>query len=73
MLIGGDASKIAFGQRIGIILAAMLLWADFTVQAQSQRPSPDVAPAVVVTVPSVSLASEQVAAVLLPASYAATR
>ena len=60
-------------QRIGIILAAGLLWPEFPVLAQGPQPAGDVAPAVVVTVPSVALASEQVATILLPATYAASR
>lgn len=60
-------------RRIGIILTSVLLWPGVAVQAQTPRPAGDVAPAVVVTVPSASLASEQVATILLPATYAATR
>jgi putative tributyrin esterase len=58
-------------RRIGITLAVTLLWPD--VHAQLPRPSGDVAPALVVTVPSVSLAREQEASILLPATYAESR
>ena len=55
-------------RRIGIVLA--VVWPALSLHAQVPPSAPDIAPAVVVTVPSVSLESQQVATILLPASYA---
>jgi putative tributyrin esterase len=55
---------------IGIALAVMSLWPAFSSPAQVPPPTADIAPAVVVTVPSVSLGSGPIATILLPATYA---
>ena len=57
-------------RRIGIALAVTLLWPVLSLHAQIPPPPADIAPAVVVTVPSGSLGSGQIATILLPASYA---
>ena len=54
-------------QRIGIVPAVMLT--ALSLQAQTPPRAADIPPAVVVTVPSASLGTEQAAAVLLPLSY----
>jgi S-formylglutathione hydrolase FrmB len=59
--------------RIGVAFAAKLWWLGLVVTAQVSPPTGDIAPAIVVTVPSVSLGSEQVTTILLPATYAASR
>lgn len=60
-------------RRIGMTLAAMLVWPGLSVQAQTPLPSGDIAPAVVVTVPSRSLGTDQTATILLPAGYGEPR
>jgi S-formylglutathione hydrolase FrmB len=57
-------------RRLGIALTAVFAWLAPAIAGQVQQPSEDIAPATVITVPSASLGSEQVATVLLPASYA---
>src|SRR5262245_582121 len=52
---------------IGAVLA--VAWSALSLNAQVPPSAADVAPAVVVTVPSVSLEAEQTASILLPASY----
>lgn len=59
--------------RIGVAFAAELWWLGLVVTAQVSPPTGDIAPAIVVKVPSVSLGSEQVTTILLPATYAASR
>jgi S-formylglutathione hydrolase FrmB len=59
--------------RIGVTLAAVLSWLGLAVTAQVPPPAGDTAPAIVVKVPSVSLGIEQVATILLPATYTASR
>ena len=54
----------------GIVLAAAVLWHAQSTSPQNPPPAPDIAPAVVVTIPSASLESEQTATVLLPLAYA---
>jgi len=54
-------------QRIGTVLAIMST--AVSLRAQAGPPASDISPAVVVTVPSVSLGTEQLATILLPASY----
>ena len=56
--------------RIAFVLSGM---ASLPVIGQSPAASTSVAPATVVKVPSASLGREQVATILLPASYAASR
>jgi putative tributyrin esterase len=58
--------------RIGVTLAAVLSWPGLVV-AQVPLPTGDLTPAIVVKVPSVSLGSEQVTTILLPATYTASR
>jgi putative tributyrin esterase len=48
----------------------MLLWPALSLHAQIAPPAADIAPAVVITVPSVSLGSGQIATILLPTTYA---
>jgi len=55
-------------RRIGIVAA--VVWPALSLHAQVPPPAADIAPAVVITVPSVSLESQQIASILLPASYA---
>jgi S-formylglutathione hydrolase FrmB len=59
--------------RTGITSAAMLLWLGVAVQGQPPQFAADVAPAIIVTVPSAALGSEQQASILLPAMYATSR
>lgn len=59
--------------RIALIAIALAGMASLQVTGQSPSPPSSVAPATVVKVPSASLGREQVASVLLPASYAASR
>jgi S-formylglutathione hydrolase FrmB len=59
--------------RIGVALAAEMWWLGLVVTAQVSPPTGDIAPAIVVKVPSVSLGSEQVTTILLPAMYTASR
>jgi S-formylglutathione hydrolase FrmB len=58
-------------RRIGIVLA--VIWPALSLLAQVPPPAADIAPAVVVTVPSGSLESQQIATILLPASYAKSK
>jgi poly(3-hydroxybutyrate) depolymerase len=60
-------------RRIGVLSAVLLLSATNAVDGQTARPSPDVSPATIVTVPSVALAGDQQASVLLPAAYTDSR
>jgi S-formylglutathione hydrolase FrmB len=57
-------------RRTGTILAAVLLSSGISVQAQTPPPAADIAPAVVVSVPSTSLGGERPTSILLPAGYA---
>jgi len=59
-------------RRIAII-AVLMSCPAFRVAGQAPSTTTDVAPAIVVRVPSASLGREQVATILLPASYATTR
>jgi S-formylglutathione hydrolase FrmB len=59
--------------RIFVTLAPVLSWLGLAVTAQVPLPTGDITPAIVVKVPSVSLGSEQVTTILLPATYAASR
>jgi putative tributyrin esterase len=59
--------------RIGVTLAAVLPWLGLAVTAQVPQPAGDIAPAIIVKVPSASLGSEQVATILLPATYTRSR
>ena len=59
-------------RNIGSTLAIALACVACSVAAQSPSPSVDVAPAIVAKVPSSSLATEQLATILLPASYASS-
>ena len=52
--------------------AALSSWPGLAVTAQGPLPTGDITPAIVVKVPSVSLGSEQVATILLPATYTAS-
>jgi S-formylglutathione hydrolase FrmB len=58
--------------RIAVAFASILLLG-IAIEAQTTQPAGDTAPATVVTVPSASLGSEQLAAILLPATYAESR
>ena len=58
---------------IGVTLAVVLSQSGLAPSAQVSPPPPDISPAVVIKVPSVSLGSEQTATVLLPATYAESR
>jgi putative tributyrin esterase len=61
-------------RRIAIIVAVLSAWSSVAVVGQApSSASSDVAPATVVRVPSASLGREQVATILLPASYGASR
>jgi putative tributyrin esterase len=51
----------------------VLFWPGLSLTGQIPLPTSDIAPAIVVKVPSESLGSEQVATILLPASYAESR
>jgi enterochelin esterase-like enzyme len=50
-----------------------MFWPGLSLTAQIPQPAGDIAPAIVVTVPSVSLGSEPAATILLPAGYAESR
>src|SRR5262245_22939781 len=54
-------------RRTGVILTVILT--ALVLQAQAPPPAGDISPGVVVTVPSMSLGTEQIATILLPASY----
>jgi S-formylglutathione hydrolase FrmB len=56
-------------RRIALIAAVLSAWSGLTVVGQVPRATSDIAPATVVSVPSASLGREQVATILLPASY----
>jgi S-formylglutathione hydrolase FrmB len=56
-------------RRMGIALAVMLPWPALSLHAQIP-PAADIAPAVVVTLPSASLGSGQLVTILLPNTYA---
>jgi GNAT superfamily N-acetyltransferase len=58
---------------IGIVLVAGLLSSGLSLKGQVQRPTPDVAPATVVTMASAALGSEQQVTILLPSTYAQSR
>lgn len=59
---------------IGIVLVAGLLSSfGLSLKGQVQRPTPDVAPATVVTMASAALGSEQFVTILLPSTYAQSR
>lgn len=54
---------------IALIAAVLSAWSGLPVVGQVPRATSDIAPATVVSVPSASLGREQVATILLPASY----
>jgi putative tributyrin esterase len=56
-------------RRIALIAAVLSAWSGLPLVGQVPRAPSDIAPATVVKVPSASLGSEQVATILLPASY----
>jgi putative tributyrin esterase len=56
-------------RRIALIAAVLSTWSDLPVVGQVPGATSDIAPATVVSVPSASLGREQVATILLPASY----
>jgi putative tributyrin esterase len=56
-------------RRIALIAAVLSAWSGLPVVGQVPRAPSDIAPATIVKVPSASLGSEQVATILLPASY----
>jgi putative tributyrin esterase len=56
-------------RRIALIAAVLSAWSGLPVVGQVPRATSDIAPATVVSVPSASLGREQVATILLPASY----
>jgi hypothetical protein len=59
---------------IGIVLVAGLLSSfGLSLKGQVQRPTPDVAPATVVTMASAALGSEQFVTILLPSTYVQSR
>jgi S-formylglutathione hydrolase FrmB len=60
-------------RRIAVIAAVLIWWSGLPVVAQAPPATIDIAPATVVRVPSASLGREQVAAILLPASYGTSR
>ena len=60
-------------RRIGSLLAAAVLWPGPSLTAQNPTPAGDIAPAIIVKVPSASLQGEQVATILLPTTYAKSR
>ena len=59
--------------RFGIALAIALFWPGLSLTGQIPLTTGDIAPSIVVKVPSVSLGSEQSATILLPATYADSR
>ena len=60
-------------RRIAVIAAVLSSWSGLPVVGQAPSATSDVAPATVVRVPSASLGREQVATILLPASYGTSR
>lgn len=60
----------AMSRRRAFALVIALVWPAFLIPAQEPKPQVDVAPAVVITVPSAALAADQTASILLPAAYA---
>jgi dipeptidyl aminopeptidase/acylaminoacyl peptidase len=60
-------------RRIAVVVALLSSWPGLPVVGQAPSATNDVAPATVVRLPSASLAREQVATVLLPASYGSSR
>ena len=58
---------------IAIIVAVLSSWPGVALVGQAPPATSDVAPATVVKVPSASLGREQVATILLPASYGKSR
>jgi S-formylglutathione hydrolase FrmB len=60
-------------RRIAIIAVVLSSWSGLRVVDQAPSATSDVAPATVVTVPSASLGGEQIATILLPASYGTSR
>ena len=60
-------------RKIAVIAAVLGSWSGVPVIGQAPPATTDVAPAIVVRVPSASLGREQVATVLLPTSYATSR
>jgi putative tributyrin esterase len=56
-------------RRIALIAAVLSTWSSLPVVGQVPGATSDIAPATVVSVPSASLGREQVATILLPASY----
>ena len=64
---------MSYVRRIALTVAAVLSWPGLAVTAQGPLPAADIAPAIVVKVPSASLGSEQAATILLPSTYTASR
>ena len=60
-------------RKIAVIAAVLGSWSGVPVIGQAPSVTTDVAPAIVVRVPSASLGREQVATILLPTSYATSR
>jgi S-formylglutathione hydrolase FrmB len=60
-------------RRIALIAAVLSAWSGLPVVGQVPRATSDIAPAIVVSVPSASLGREHVATILLPASYRASQ
>jgi putative tributyrin esterase len=60
-------------RRVAIIVAVLSSWSGLPVVGQAPSATSDVAPATVVKVPSASLGREQVATILLPATYSGSR
>ena len=60
-------------RRIAIVVAVLSSWSGLPLVGQAPSTTSDVAPAIVVKVPSASLGRDQVATILLPASYGRSR
>ena len=56
-------------RRIAIVAAVLISWSGLPVGGQAPSAKTDVAPAIVISVPGASLGREQVATILLPATY----
>src|SRR5688572_32769177 len=66
-------SEVRSMRRIAVVVALLSSWPGLPVVGQAPSATNDVAPATVVRLPNASLAREQVATVLLPASYGSSR